>query len=128
MGVGGEPKGRSRVLRLPSVCDGYSRGEKFIWRWLFFVGAAAGLEVLVWLAVSVPKMSPGGIVAFINQLTWVSGLVIGTAFVGPAGIIGLAFARGAPAGKDSYCRMATRGFTLGSIICAGIFGVKFVSL
>ena len=122
--MGGEGAPTRRRL-LP--CDGYSRGQSFILRLLFFVGTTVTLEFLVWVAVSVPKMSPGGIEAFINQLTWVNGLVIGAAFVGPAGIIGLAFALGAPAGKDSYCHMATRGFLLGSLICGGIFGVKIAS-
>ena len=118
-GEGGEPAGR-RLF----PCDGYSRGPRFIWRLLFFVGAAVTLEFTVWIAVSVPKMSPGGIEAFIIQLTWVSGLVMGAASFGLAGIIGLAFALGPPAGKDSYCHMAMRGFQLGSIVCAVVFGVK----
>ena len=106
------------------VCDGYASGQGFIRRSLFFVSPPVTLEIVVWLAVSVPKMSPGGIDAFINQLTWVSGLVIGAAFIGPPAIVGLAFALGAPTGKDSYCHMATRGLVLGAAICSGVFGVE----
>ena len=118
-GEGGKPAGR-RLF----PCDGYSRGPRFILRLLFFVGAAVTLEFLVWIAVSVPKLSPGAMEHFINQLTWVSGLSTGAALVALPGVLGPAFALGAPAGKDSYCHMATRGFQLGSIVCAVVFGVK----
>ena len=127
MGGEGAPTGRRRPPWRPSFCDGYSRGPSFVCRWLAFVGTAVALECLVWVAVLVPKMSPGGIGALIDQLTWVSGLVTVGLFVALPAIVGLAVASGPPAGKDSYCHMVTRGFVLGSVICGAIFGVKITT-
>ena len=125
MGGGGKPEGRRRLPWRPSFCDGYSRGPSFVWRWLAFIGPAVALEFVVWVTVLVPKMSPGGIEALINQLTWVSGPVIVGLFVALPGIVGLTIASGPPADKDSYCHMALFGLTLGSALCARLLGVEF---
>ena len=122
MGGEGAPGGRRRLSWLSGFCDGHSRGPSFVWRALYFVGPAVVLELFAWFTKLGANMSPGGIEALINQLTWVSGPVIVGLFVALPGIVGLAIASGPPAGKDSYCHMVMYGLALGLVICGAFSG------
>ena len=124
MGGGEEPAAGSRPRWRFGLCHGYPRGQSSIGRWLYFVGSAVAIEIFAWVLGLTRTMSPGGVTALFDQLTWVNGPIIGALIITLPCIVGLAFALNPPAGKDSFCHMAVRGIWLGSAL-GGTFGIKF---
>lgn len=125
MGSEGESAEGPQSQRRFGLCHGYPRGQSSIGRWLYFVGSAVAIEMLAWVLGLTGTMSPGGVAAIFDQLTWVNGPIIGALIITLPCIAGLAIASNPPAGKDSYCHMAVRGIWLGSGL-GGAFGVKFL--
>lgn len=124
MGSEAGPAEGPRSRRRFGLCHGYPRGQSSIGRWLYFVSSAIAIEIFAWVLALTRTMSPGGVAALLDQLTWVNGPIIGALIITLPCIVGLAIASGPPAGRDSFCHMAVRGVWLGSFL-GGTFGIKF---
>ena len=116
----------TQVARLLRMCDGHERGKHFIVRFLCFAGAAFVIEILAFLAVTVPNLSPDGIGALLDQLTLTLFLVVGGIFSLVPVVFGLPMAAGVKS-KDSYCHMSFRGVRWGGFAAAILFGAHVYS-